>query len=132
MRFLGALCYVLLFSACKEDLTGPTPPLNSDFTLAPRDVATIESTDATIRFHRVLSDSRCPADVNCVRAGEAIVLITVKSLRGVQDYELRSDARQPTQHDGLTITLVHVSPYPVSTQTIRPDAYRATFRVARP
>jgi hypothetical protein len=132
MRFLATLCCVLVVSACKEELTGPTPPLNSDFTLAPRQVATIDSTDATIQFHRVLSDSRCPADVTCVRAGEAIVLITVKSPRGVQDYELRSDAREPTQHHDLTIRLREVSPYPVSTQTIGADDYRATFRVARP
>ncbi len=131
MPVLAALCCVLWLAACKESVIGPPPPLNRDFTLAPRQVATIESTDATIQFRRVLSDSRCPADVSCVRAGEAIVLITVKSSGGVRDYELRSDARQATQHEDLTITLVQVSPYPVSTRTIGPDDYRATFRVAR-
>lgn len=33
--------------------------------------------DVSLKFEKVLSDSRCPSDVNCVRAGEAIVVIGV-------------------------------------------------------
>jgi hypothetical protein len=131
MNVRAVLCCVLCLSASKEGVTGPSPPLNTNFTLAPREGAEITSTKTTIRFRRVVSDSRCPADANCYRVGEAIVLITVKSPRSTRDYELRTIPREPAQHDGLTITLVDVSPYPVSTRTIAPDDYRATFRVAR-
>ena len=35
--------------------------------------------DVSLKFEKVLSDSRCPTDVNCVWAGEAIVIIVVST-----------------------------------------------------
>ncbi len=37
----------------------------------------------------------------------------------------------PVKHDGLTIGLVELSPYPFSARPIGPADYRATPRVAR-
>jgi hypothetical protein len=38
---------------------------------------------------------------------------------------------EPVTHDGLTISLVELQPYPFSSRTIEPGDYRATLRVTR-
>jgi len=38
---------------------------------------------------------------------------------------------QPVVHEGLTIALVQLMPYPFSAKTIAPDEYRATLKVTR-
>ena len=45
---------------------------------------------------------------------------------GLQTGDLR-----PVVHNGLTIALVQLSPYPFSARTIAPDEYRATLKVTR-
>jgi hypothetical protein len=35
------------------------------------------------------------------------------------------------QHDGVTIALVQLTPYPFSSRTIAPGDYRATLKVTR-
>jgi hypothetical protein len=37
----------------------------------------LELEGKTIKFKKVISDSRCPSDVTCIRAGEAKVLLEV-------------------------------------------------------
>ena len=76
-------------------------------------------------------DSRCPADAICVLGGSATVAIAVASGLSNQSYELRTGDMQPVVHDGLTIALVQLMPYPFSTRTIAPDEYRATLKVTR-
>jgi hypothetical protein len=105
--------------------------LNSDFVLAPGSTATIEGASLSVRFDGVSGDSRCPADAFCIQGGDAIVRVTATSDRGARQYELHTGSMQPVQHDGITITLVQLSPYPFSSRTIAPGEYRATLRVAR-
>ena len=83
-----------------------------------------------IRFGGVTGDSRCPIDVFCVTGGDAIVEIAVRSRSGPEiRYDLHTGDLRPVQHRTLTITLVQLAPDPFSTQTIPPEAYRATLRV---
>ena len=131
MSVFAVLCCVLILGACDQGATAPTASLNADFTLAPGQTVTIESTATTVHFDRVVQDSRCPTDVQCIRAGEAIVRIVVKSSSGAQDYELNSERREPVHRDDLTITLVEVKPPRVSTRPIAPDEYRVTLRVTK-
>ena len=63
---LGAL-------ACNGSPAGPTVLLNEQFTLAPRETASIRDTSLRLEFMRVSGDSRCPGDAICVWAGDAIV-----------------------------------------------------------
>jgi hypothetical protein len=45
-------------------------------------------------------------------------------MTGLQTGDLR-----PVVHNGLTIALVQLSPYPFSARTIAPEEYRATLKV---
>jgi hypothetical protein len=59
------------------------------------------------------------------------VSLTAASDRSTRDLVLRTGDMQPVQHDGYTITLVQVAPYPFSARTIEPHEYRITLKVTR-
>ena len=127
---LLGLC-LLSVTACEGSPTGPTTTLNTEFTLAPGQTLGIDGTSLTLRFNSVSGDSRCPADALCIQGGSASVRITALSDRSTRDYELRTGDMRPVQHDGLTVALVQLAPYPFSSRTIQPDEYRAMLKVVR-
>ena len=110
----------------------PVGPL--DFQVSVGAGQTIEVPSASIRlgFRSVVGDSRCPADALCIQAGDAIVRIEVQSAIGPWvTYDLHTGNTQPIHHDNVTIALVELTPYPLSSRPIPPSEYRATFRVRR-
>ena len=131
MRFIFLTCCLLLVAACDEHVTGPTSPLNTEFTLAPNQTMAIEGASLSVRFNRITGDNRCPADAVCILGGSADVSITTESNRSTRDHVLKTGDMQPVQYDGYTITLVQVAPYPFSARPIQPDEYRVTLRVSR-
>lgn len=131
MRSLLLLCCLLFVTGCDEKITGPTSPLDSEFTLAPGEAASIEGASLSVRFNRVTGDNRCPADAVCILGGSADVNITAVSDRSTREHVLRTGDMQPVHHDDFTIALVQVAPYPFSARTIQPDEYRVTLKVTR-
>lgn len=131
MRSLPLLFCLLFVTACDESLTGPSVPLNTEFELAPGSSAVVDEVSLSVRFNRVSGDSRCPADAICITGGDAIVHVTATGNGRTSDYELHTGDMQPVQHNGVTIALVQLQPYPFSSRTIQPDEYRATLRVTR-
>lgn len=125
MVFLSAL------SGCDESVTGPSVGLDATFTLAPGEAVSIADTSLIVQFQGVEGDSRCPADAFCIQGGDAIVRVVVLSSGNRRDYELHTGSMAPVRHDGLTVALVELSPYPFSSRTIAPGDYRASLRVTR-
>ena len=131
MRVVLAFALLALV-ACDESPTTPTVGLNQEFVLAPGEVAKLADTGLGLRFVEVRGDSRCPADAICITGGDALVRIEVLSFGGgAQAYDLHTGDGRPVAHEGFTIALVNLAPYPFSTKTILPDEYRATLRVTR-
>jgi hypothetical protein len=123
---------LLAAMACDPSPTGPTVPLDREFVLQPGTAAIIENASIRVRFDGVLGDSRCPADVMCVWAGDAVVrIVVIEGPRRTQEYELHTVDMKPVQHGDLTIALVQLQPYRFTTGEIRPEDYRATLRVTR-
>jgi hypothetical protein len=87
----------------------------------------------TVRFIEVLEDSRCPAGVACVWAGNARVKIEVTNRGGGKQIIEANTGKGPKgdQFDGWAIDLVSLSPSP--TKKGKPDTqrYSATFTVTR-
>ena len=131
VRVLGCLAMSgLLLSACDGSPTGPTVRLDEAFVLEPGETATLQGRSVRIRLVGVTGDSRCPIDVVCVTGGDAIVEIVVRSGRTPERrYELHTGDLRPVRHSTLTIALFQLAPDPFSSQTIPPEAYRATLRV---
>jgi hypothetical protein len=107
--------------------------LNERFTLAPGQRVDVQAASFQLEFVGVPGDSRCPADVVCVWAGDAIVQVRVIDNSRAQ-YELHTGdaARTAAVHGQARIELVDLQPYPFSSRTIAPGDYRATLTVTRP
>lgn len=125
----GFLLVLGVASGCDEALTGPS--LNEEFTLSPGEITAIAEAGVRVRFDGVEGDSRCPADAVCVQGGDALVRVAVIERSTERAYELHTGSMEPVTHDGLTITLVELQPYPFSSRPIEPGDYRATLRVTR-
>ena len=68
----------------------------------------------------------------CITGGDAVVEIAVRSGRTPERrYDLYTGDLRPVRHGVLTIALLRLLPDPFSSQTIPPEAYRATLRVTR-
>jgi hypothetical protein len=124
-----ATCLALT-SACQE-ATAPSGPVDREIVLAPEQTVDVDEASVRIRFDGVASDSRCPIDVNCIQAGDAVVLISVLENDESAQYDLHTASPQSVSHGDLTIALVRLLPQPTSTRPIQPDEYRATVRITR-
>ena len=118
--------------ACSGGPTQPDRvPAGQPFDLRVGDSA-LTTDDLRVQFDTVRSDSRCPMDALCVRAGEAVIAITL-SLPGeaAVGRELETvPAKAQTTFSRFTITLSSLAPYPRSDRQIQPNDYIATFIVS--
>ena len=130
-QWMATAVLVGSLAACDESFTGPSVPIDDTFTMAPGDIVHVDGTSTYLEFGGVGGDSRCPVDVNCFTAGDAVVRLNAGDDGARRRYELHTGKGQPVQHDGLTITLVELTPARVSGRTIAPADYRVSLRVTR-
>lgn len=130
-----ALALALLAAlAAPGDAARPRPVhLDQSFALHAGASARVASEKLEIRFEAVASDSRCPKGAQCIVEGDAIVRITVKKASARTSYELHTSERaaQEASHDGLTIRLLRLDPYPVEGKALDRRDYEATLQVTR-
>ncbi len=83
---------------------------------------TIAIDEVDIEFVKVIEDSRCPANVNCIQAGRAVVLVNVFANgifleeRKLEFYPSGFSNQSVTtlfNADGLQITGLNLMPYPI-------------------
>ncbi len=69
----------LLLTACAG--AGPSPSVvpGQPWTMVPGQQVSLPEGGGHLRFTGVRSDSRCPADVQCIHAGEAIVVFELQA-----------------------------------------------------
>jgi hypothetical protein len=123
---------VLAFSTCGG---GPSAPsevsLDRDFDLRPGDSASVSGARFVVRFVAVPEDSRCPAEVQCVWAGDATVRLHLRPEGGnEQSIELHTQL-EPSEAavGGYRIRLRLLAPLPSASQPVAPRDYVATLRV---
>jgi hypothetical protein len=102
----------------------------TDFVLAPGQRAALQGTGLVVEFERVVSDSRCPRDVQCVWAGNASVRLRVsrdgaEAWSGALNTYGDSQTRTFGDHE---LRVVSLAPAPVSTSSIESRNYRLTLR----
>ena len=94
--------------------------------------AKMEVGDYDIRFVEVMNDSRCPKNVNCVRAGEAKVLFEVFKNGEFVKKELIEITPSSYSHDNSPILLLaedteirvfNLKPYPIDGKPIKKEDY---------
>jgi hypothetical protein len=99
-----------------------------DITLAPGDVARVAGGFA-VRFDRIAEDSRCPEDVVCVTAGDAIAEVRRVGEGGVARVSVLGTFETPRHVDlgGYVVEVIDLTPSPNSTRSIDPADYRLTL-----
>jgi hypothetical protein len=113
--------------ACGSEHTSPSG-LNQPTELAPGQSAQVGP--LKVSFSGVASDSRCPVDVVCVWAGDAVARIELSQPTGaVETRELHTMSPQGVTYGSYQIELVRLDPAPRSTQPIPPASYRLVVRV---
>jgi len=123
--------FSILITACNEgnEIVVPTGKM---FTLHPSQSARIEGENISMKFIKVSGDSRCPRDVNCIRAGEVTAEILISSGTGKETITIT----QPGLTDEDTsmeyknyLLLFNIQPYPEAGEKITGDSYRLYMTV---
>jgi hypothetical protein len=133
IRTLAALLSVLILTACTSSSGTELPEADffvssgQQFALRVGETGGVvtSQTIALVRFNGVTQDSRCPADVQCVTAGFATVLLSVQSALSVQDVSLDVPPQGTVEIavDELTVTALGVRPNALEGVTIDPLDY---------
>jgi hypothetical protein len=132
IRVLPCL-FALAALACSSSPTASDDvPLDREFTLKPGESATVEGTGLRVAFRNVPEDSRCPVDVTCIHAGDAVIALTVASAAEMRHLELRSNTKRDEPVGAYRLQLEGVEPAARSTNPIPPGDYRASLRMVRP
>jgi hypothetical protein len=138
----GITCFVLL--GCWKAAEGNPHTkgrtlvacLGREFKLRAGQQVTLKGQSLRIKFAAVKEDSRCPADVKCVWAGNAAVRLDI-SIRGRGSKSLTlntnsgSSLVDENQYRGYKVKLVELSPYPRSSQRIAAGDYIVTLLVSK-
>ncbi|MEO8962568.1 MAG: hypothetical protein ABI325_11845 [Ginsengibacter sp.] len=127
---LAIIGVVVLFTAC----TKANIETGKEKIVALHD-CTPQSVDSYICFDSLLTDSRCPKDVECVWQGTALIKVTfsemsnshqfVMSLKGYPDLGYPSD----TSINGHRIIFTDLTPHPVSNSP-QPKEVKAFFNIS--
>jgi hypothetical protein len=141
-KYLVTLVAVICFSACAT----PSQPLpaggvsptiqvqtGSEFDIVVNQQAVVEGTPVRIRFNGVSNESRCPSDVQCVWAGNAVARLGLTSTGNPDSNAALNTTLDPkfAYYAGYRISLVGLKPYPRSGSPISAGDYVATLRVER-
>jgi hypothetical protein len=133
--------------AC-QPATSPvvTAILNNEFTLATGQSVSVKKTDLTVTFNAVLSDERCPREIECAASGPVTVSLSVQqdgdvpatiSLQTFTDQEGRTPGgsfegiEDRVEIGDYLIQVVGILPYPQNLSGIKPSDYQATFMVTQ-
>ncbi len=138
----GIACSLLLgcWNAVNGDghTKGPTQVarLGREFKLRARHQVTLKRESLRIKFAAVTEDSRCPANVTCVWAGNAAVRLAV-SIRGRGSKSLTLNTNRSSslvgesKYQGYKVSLLGLNPYPESDKGIAAGDYTATLLVSK-
>ena len=133
---------VILPAGCPGHLTGRPPETNEprvrlgqEFRLHVGQRATVDGERFSLRFVSVANDSRCPADVTCVWAGNAEVLVEANAGGSTASLKLNTLGGDKFPKDGkhqhYTVGLVGLSPLPRKDSRIKTTDYEATLVIRK-
>jgi hypothetical protein len=108
--------------------------LGEPFTLRVGESVAVEDAGVTVSFEKVARDSRCPKDVTCIRAGEAVVHLAVASgeAKAILELEVPPGGESPAaRFQDLLVTIQELQPQKESRKPIDRSAYVAKVRVSR-
>jgi len=142
-RNLFTASIALMLGACAAPLQPGIPAsvapaiqveTGREFDLAVGQEARVNGTPLSIRFRSVGEDSRCPSDVQCVWAGNAVVRITLASSSGGSSEASLNTTLEPKSvvFSGYRIRMAGLKPVPRSGTAVPAAEYVVTLEVITP
>jgi hypothetical protein len=113
------------FAACPTASTTPESPVTLEVMLNNE----VSALGVSITPLQVLEDSRCPIDVQCIQAGT--VRVKAKIVSGLGESIMTFTLNSPITTEAEEVTLISVSPKPLSTHTISAAEYRFIFEIKK-
>ncbi|HEV2147705.1 MAG TPA: hypothetical protein VGR37_09915 [Longimicrobiaceae bacterium] len=125
-----SLALVALTAGCA--VVTQTDPLDREVGVRDGEQVVVDGGRLTVGVSGVPSDSRCPTDVVCVTAGEAVVVLTLaEPARAPAEVTLRTTPGKDAATYGVyRVQLLDLDPKPRSGGS-PPETYLATLRIAR-
>ena len=109
--------------------------MGQEFTIKVGQQAKLDGADLALKFVGVPQDSRCPANVNCVWAGNAEVALELVHGECTSVLTLNTHAGPSTSSEskvaGFRVKLVKLDPYLHTERKISPSDYVATLLVTK-
>ena len=121
------LALALLPLAC---LSTASAPLSQPFSLAYQDGVRVDRR-LLVEFTDVVADSRCPANVQCIQAGEATTELRLTLGEDATTVTVKTMGETTATAHGYDVTLVGLRPLPTADAPVREDRYVAELRVDR-
>jgi hypothetical protein len=95
----------------------------------------VSGANATLTFVSVERDSRCPKGTRCIRAGEAVVVLSVREGNGdatTLTFDVPPGGGASQSFHGYRIQIVALDPQTETDVDIAPSDYVATIAVRQP
>jgi hypothetical protein len=133
VRWAAVGCAVLLAGCIRPRATGPVPGTDEqgEITLTLGETRLLDE-DVSVTFGRVGEDSRCPADVQCITAGNAVVALLIQE-RGEHSETLQlnthSNPRSKTEEE-MRFEVISLTPLPKAGEG-PPSTYVVRLRITR-
>jgi hypothetical protein len=129
MKFLIQILFFVsfIFVSCSKDTLSDSFKIGLENEFQYGEIN--QSDDNSLKFSITeINDSRCPSDVVCIWEGEAIVKIKIESPQkatiNLSTYDNLIDTLA-----NYSFELIDVSPYPISTKTIKLNDYTVTLKI---
>ena len=137
---LRIVCTVVLALAAMSCRKPVAAQLGQPVVLPIHRAVSFRKSDLDLYFRRVVSDSRCPVGAQCITAGDAVVTLEGRILKGpVESFEVRlpgggdgaPDSIIWKPYDAYRIRLVDLTPVPVTGRAPDSTRYVGTFLVEK-
>ena len=99
-------------------------PLGEEFELAPNQSARIIGSDLTVGFRRVVGDTRCPIDAECLAQGKAGIELELFGASTAGPVLIESALPTTWSDRRYTIEILELRPNTSTSRTIKPEEYQ--------
>jgi hypothetical protein len=132
---IGGLLLIALGITERLNAAGNQARAGQEFTIKVGQQLKLDGADLALKFVAVPQDSRCPANVNCVWAGDAEVALESVHDKCTTALKLHTHQGSSTSNEGkvgaFRVKLVKLDPYPHTERKISPSDYVATLLVTK-
>lgn len=136
-RFVVAALLLVFSAGCNAFQSGdPDRPIiyvqtGREFDLITGQTARIKGSFLNITFTGVREDSRCPTDVRCVWAGNAVVRISLRHANGPATDTVLSVNQEPRslRYENYFISVLGLEPQRRTDHVLKQEEYTVTLRV---